>query len=355
MQGINLTEHTSSETHFDIEATRHLFFHITFDPDIDAVKNCLKRNINLNDQTIHESHYTPLMEAISRAQYPIVKLLLAQGADIHKVSDNQYTALHIAAHYCDGQNRYSNSAQEGIVTFTKIIAALLKKGANPNAFIAGSHDTPLILAARRGNREAVYMLLKYGANPHLINSMRETALFTAMSANHLSVVDCLLLYSGLGLKFSNLPSNVKDLLSLEKQSLATLMIPYKRAEGREYITTLDELKEVMQWDTMQANHHTANPIDYPSLLFRSKILLTLLEKSAVRDVVPEGSDREILNSILRQGREQIATHIAGYEPLSLKWLTSKKLATLPLNSHQQALLKSLDLEQGVAVAKDFAR
>lgn len=355
MHATNLTHPLpQSEASFDIEATRHLFYHITSDPDIVAIRNCLKRNINLNDQTIHESHYTPLMEAISRAQYPIVKLLLAQGADIHKVSDNQYTALHIAAHYCDGQNRYSNSAQEGIVTFTKIIAALLKKGANPNVFIAGSHDTPLILAARRGNREAVYMLLKYGANPHLINSMRETALFAAMSSNHLSVVDCILLYSGLGLKFSNLPSNVKDLLPLKKQSLATLMIPYKRAEGREYITTLDELKEVMQWETMQANPHTANPIDYPSLLFRSKILLTLLEKSAVRDVVPE-EDRKILNSILRQGRENIATHLAGYEPISLKWLTSKKLATLPLNSHQQALLKSLDLEQGVAVAKDFAR
>ncbi len=86
--------------------------------------------------------------------------MLERGADVNKQcevcrnewpNDRETTALHAAAKW--------NS--------TRLIDALLKKGAKVDATGKMDKDTPLQVAAYDGNAEAVERLLKAGANPNL--------------------------------------------------------------------------------------------------------------------------------------------------------------------------------------------
>src|SRR6185503_17202935 len=85
---------------------------------------------------------TALANAANFGNVESVKLLLEKGADVNSVDYRGYTPLMHAAYY-DGDS-------------AELIRVLLAKGANVN--VTGEGETPLTLAAKRGETEVTRLL-----------------------------------------------------------------------------------------------------------------------------------------------------------------------------------------------------
>ncbi len=160
---------------------------------------------------------TPLMIATIAGDRPMVRLLLAAGANPNAQNDQGRTALMYAAgpmtklgeHFAgiatdllnagadpevqswsdSGTNALMFAAHHGRAD---IVGILLARGANPDA--AGSDfpgATALMYAANNGHAEIVRMLLNGGANPALADRQGRTALAIAESNGHSEVVQVL--------------------------------------------------------------------------------------------------------------------------------------------------------------------
>ncbi|KAG8429477.1 hypothetical protein GDO86_020105 [Hymenochirus boettgeri] len=110
--------------------------------------------------TVDDDHYTPLHRASYNGHLPIVRELIAGGADVHAVTMDGWTPLHSA---CKWNN-------------TPVASFLLQHGADINAQTKGLL-TPLHLASgNRGSRQILELLLmnRY-IKPDLKNKVGETA------------------------------------------------------------------------------------------------------------------------------------------------------------------------------------
>lgn len=87
---------------------------------------------------------TPLHVAVNRGNTSIVKLLLANGAQVNIQNDNGDTPLHRAM-----KNRY--------IAIAKI---LLEAGADPSISNTAG-ETPLSIAQQLGNSEVINLLQQY--------------------------------------------------------------------------------------------------------------------------------------------------------------------------------------------------
>eukprot|EP00670_Eutreptiella_braarudii_P012979 CAMPEP_0174320644 /NCGR_PEP_ID=MMETSP0810-20121108/9710_1 /TAXON_ID=73025 ORGANISM="Eutreptiella gymnastica-like, Strain CCMP1594" /NCGR_SAMPLE_ID=MMETSP0810 /ASSEMBLY_ACC=CAM_ASM_000659 /LENGTH=135 /DNA_ID=CAMNT_0015431671 /DNA_START=88 /DNA_END=492 /DNA_ORIENTATION=+ len=96
--------------------------------------------------------------------------------DVDEETDSAFggTALHWAIHW--GAN--------------DIAAALLQKGANPNAK-NNFGATPLHWAAKAGSEELVKVLMAYGGDPAVRNNTADTAIDVAEEAGEANVVEIL--------------------------------------------------------------------------------------------------------------------------------------------------------------------
>jgi len=120
---------------------------------------------------------SPLHMAVTREQAGIVALLLARGAPVDGRHPDGYTPLHLAV-------------SRGQVAIAK---ALLDGGADVNArWRSFGIQTPLLQAARRGNREMVDLLLARGADPEYRTPGGNSALRTAVERGDSAIVEALL-------------------------------------------------------------------------------------------------------------------------------------------------------------------
>ena len=65
---------------------------------------------------------------------------------------------------------------------------LLERGVSPDCRMGDHGNTPLMHAAAEGDASVMTMLLKYGANPALLNDASENALGFAVTYNHVSAI-----------------------------------------------------------------------------------------------------------------------------------------------------------------------
>ena len=105
-----------------------------------------------------------LIEASSEGNTGQVKMLLENGAEINKPSNNGNTALHLAG----GRGH------------TETVVLLLKKGADIN-LPSKKGETTLHLASEFGHKETVELLLKKGANLSSLPEDKQTDELKALS------------------------------------------------------------------------------------------------------------------------------------------------------------------------------
>lgn len=112
--------------------------------------------VNLGDS----AGYTPLMGAVCADSLPIVRMLLAAGADVHRVcARSGSTALHDAA----------------AGNHLEIVEALLEAGADANAQENEDGCTPLMCAVAALAPRVVEKLLQHGAEASARSSRGDTA------------------------------------------------------------------------------------------------------------------------------------------------------------------------------------
>lgn len=116
--------------------------------------------------TEFEEHWMrapPLHQATTKGYVEVVRLLLQNGADVHKETADQGTALYVAA-------------KNGHVDIARL---LIERGANINAQTSQEPDSPLSVAAWAGRREMVKLLLGLGADVNSCSEEHGTALILA--------------------------------------------------------------------------------------------------------------------------------------------------------------------------------
>lgn len=150
---------------------------------------------------------TALHYAANSGHVDTISILLSEGANIDAANSSQETALHYAAQYnhvdivsallSDGANtEAANSDQETALHYAAgcghvdVVSILLSEGANIEA-ANSSRKTALHYAAENGHTETVSMLLSKSANHSIVDNYGGTALQYAAERNHLSVVKIL--------------------------------------------------------------------------------------------------------------------------------------------------------------------
>ena len=143
-------------------------------------------------------HTSPLIQAVATGQTEIAELLLGRGADVNHPDSGGWTALHWAA----------QSPDAGLVMMRLLLryrADVHARGAAPNESndpnalhwnesrkATSRHWTPLHLAARAGNRDAVLELLGAGADPNALTGDHRSPLSIAAHPGGLESVLLLL-------------------------------------------------------------------------------------------------------------------------------------------------------------------
>ncbi|HEY7631455.1 MAG TPA: ankyrin repeat domain-containing protein [Thermoleophilaceae bacterium] len=112
---------------------------------------------------------TPLHIAAAAYRVPMIRALLACGADASARNRRGAEPLHYAADGIPGSPNWNPAAQR------EAVEALLDAGADPNA-IDKSGVTPLHRAVRTRSAAAVAALLDGGADPELTNKRGSTPL-----------------------------------------------------------------------------------------------------------------------------------------------------------------------------------
>lgn len=131
-----------------------------------------KANPNLQDN----DGWTPAMHAVRQNDGKVIRLLARFGADFNVLNKQGMSALAKAV-----QGNHANAA-----------VAMLDTGAKPSVVQGDSGYTPLIIAAKVGNKVLVQTLLQYGANPNEKNAGGFTALMLAAARNDTDIIHMLI-------------------------------------------------------------------------------------------------------------------------------------------------------------------
>ncbi|HKO96672.1 MAG TPA: ankyrin repeat domain-containing protein [Pyrinomonadaceae bacterium] len=176
--------------------------------DLIAVNTFFTAGINPNAKD-EETGATALIAASSRGDLPVVQALLKGGAGINEKDKAGFNALlralqrkhdDVAAILvvrpelevnAQGSDGLTALSQYVIRNETTRVQNLLERGANPN-LRDGEDDTPLHLAAQRGNIEIVRLLLAKGADVNAKNKVGGTPLMWAGVYGHEEVGRALL-------------------------------------------------------------------------------------------------------------------------------------------------------------------
>lgn len=126
--------------------------------------------IKMDANTLDSHSMMPLHHAAINGKIDCVELLINSGCSVNTETSDGYTALHLAG---DHKN---------------IIELLLRYNANPNRASYVRQETPLMLAAKKGDVEWMKLLVEYGANVNSFNYSDQSPLILAVVNNQLEAV-----------------------------------------------------------------------------------------------------------------------------------------------------------------------
>ncbi|KAG7356494.1 ankyrin repeat domain protein [Nitzschia inconspicua] len=138
--------------------------------------------------------------AVEEGKPDAVQLCLDQGASVNcQFKDDLYTPLHTACSVSplDQENGDDDSTKLALASpafvegSMKVLELLLKEGADGNACNKWK-ETPLLIAANNGHKNAVEALLKFGADPSLCSEAGWSALTFAAHKGYDEIVALLL-------------------------------------------------------------------------------------------------------------------------------------------------------------------
>ena len=124
------------------------------------VRLLLKHNAVVNKQD--NNGYTPLHRSVIRGVENLVRLLLEHKADVNIQQKDGFTPLHLSARYRVGD-------------CSQIIDLLMKYGVQNIDVCDAEGLTPLQMAVRRGNAQAVKKLLDLGADVNVVKAYETDA------------------------------------------------------------------------------------------------------------------------------------------------------------------------------------
>ena len=175
--------------------------------DVEKVAGFLEKNPKLVNAKVRESDDSPLHWAARAGRTEVVRLLLAEGAEVDAQNDIKRTALHVAAD--KGQTDVvkllvengSNLEIRGAAGQTPLHEAvssghydvaefLLRKGADVNTRNYRG-EPPLYWAAFNGERGMTQLLLSYGAQVNVKNARGRDPIDAAVFAKHPHIAELL--------------------------------------------------------------------------------------------------------------------------------------------------------------------
>jgi ankyrin repeat protein len=150
----------------------------------------------------------PLADAAEKADWPRVRALVKEHADVNGAQADGTTALHWAAYHDEREaarllldagasakagNRYGVTPLSLACTNgnAELVKLLLAAGADPNTTLRGG-ETALMTAARTGRVDPVTALLDAGARVDAADRKGQTALMWAAADGHAAVVEALI-------------------------------------------------------------------------------------------------------------------------------------------------------------------
>jgi len=173
---------------------------------IETVKQLLDNGAHPDSQNVYG--YTPLLAALSHGHLSVASTLIQRGANVHLSSVEGESAVHFAAIRGDEslvasllENGAFLNVQDGegdtvlhwaVREKTYAMLNYLLQQKHCNSSIANEDgETPLHLAACLGDDLSVDCLLKYNANPTLLDCSGQTPLDVAMESGEKKVIDLL--------------------------------------------------------------------------------------------------------------------------------------------------------------------
>lgn len=161
----------------------------------DDVIALLKQGVKINELSYLNNY--PFLEAAKRSNADMIKLLLANGADVNLENNYKQNALHIcvmnpkavevAAAILKGQPNIDHVDQFGRTPFAEAVSEgkldvaklFLEKGADINFQHPKTGASVLVWEARKENVKIIEFLLKNGADIHLPDREGVTAIYEA--------------------------------------------------------------------------------------------------------------------------------------------------------------------------------
>ena len=135
------------------------------------------------DLPLNSEGGTPLLSALQLGRFEVARLLIERGADVRVAADGNITALYALA------SAMPPPAMQ--VEQAALARTLLDRGVAVDAAMGKPRITALMMAAIRGNKPLVQLLLERGADPALADNKGQTALTFALKKGHADVAELL--------------------------------------------------------------------------------------------------------------------------------------------------------------------